>query len=177
MKYYISILVLISFSVNSNSQENMNSKKDSLQTVANVDLMRYMGTWYEIALYPQRFEKGCECTKAEYYMHENFVEVRNTCIKNGKEKKVKGKAFIVPNCGNAKLRVQFFWPFKGDYWIIALDNDYTWAVVSSPDKNYLWILSRAPKMDSLLYQRIIGDLVKSGFNESRIIKTKHYCNN
>jgi apolipoprotein D and lipocalin family protein len=169
--------MLISFSFASYCQKNRNAETDSLQTVTNVDLLRYMGSWYEIALYPQSFEKGCECTKAEYYLHEGFVEVRNTCMKNGKIKKVKGKAFVVPNSGNAKLKVQFFWPFKGDYWIIALDKDYTWAVVSSPDKNYLWILSRAPKMETVLYEKIVYDLVNLGFDKNRIQKTKHGCNN
>ncbi len=165
------------FSLPVNCQEKIKQKSDSLQTVASVDLLRYMGKWYEISLYPQRFEKDCECTTAEYYMHSTYVEVRNTCMKNGKEKKVKGKAFVVPNSGNAKLKVQFFWPFRGDYWIINLDKDYTWAVVSSPDKNYLWILSRTPKMDPVVYQKIIDDLVNRGFDQARIIKTKHGCNN
>ena len=157
------------------SQKKEDQKIDTLQTVTNVDILRYMGTWYEISLYPQRFEKGCSCTRAEYYLHTDFVEVRNTCTKNGKEKTVKGKAFIVPESGNAKLKVQFFWPFKGDYWIIALDSEYTWAVVSSPNKNYLWILSRSPKMDTSIYNNIIEDLVKKGFNKDRIIKTVHNC--
>jgi apolipoprotein D and lipocalin family protein len=174
-QFYLCLIILIPLLVN--SQEKMNTKVDPLQTVASVDLLRYMGQWYEIALYPQRFEKGCECTTAEYYMHEKYVEVRNTCTKNGKTKTIKGKAFVVPNSGNAKLKVQFFWPFKGDYWIIALDNDYNWAVVSSPDKNYLWILSRSKKMAPELYQKIITDLINRGFDESRIIKTKHDCSN
>jgi len=160
-----------------NSQENMNNKTDSLQTVASVDLYRYMGQWYEIALYPTRFEKGCECTTAEYYMNEKYVQVINKCKKNGKEKQIKGKAFVVPNSNNTKLKVQFFWPFKGDYWIIALDKDYNWAVVSSPDRNYLWILSRSKKMEPTLYQKIVDDIVTRGFDPNRIIKTKQDCAN
>ena len=155
----------------------MSQSQDSLQTISSMELLRYMGKWYEIALYPQRFERGCECTTAEYYLHEKYVEVRNTCIKNGKQKQVKGKAWVVPNSGNTKLKVQFFWPFKGDYWIIDLDKDYNWAVVSNPGKNYLWILSRTPKMEPVLYRKIMDNLIKKGFDESKVIKTKHGCDN
>jgi len=172
-----SICILLLFPFMVNSQNKMIKSNDSLQPVTSVELLRYMGMWYEISLYPQRFEKGCECTTAEYYMHSKYVEVRNTCKKNGKTKTIKGKAFVVPGSGNAKLKVQFFWPFKADYWIISLDKEYNWAVVSSPDKNYLWILSRKPKMDEDLYKKILDDLIRRGFEPDRIIKTKQDCLN
>jgi len=171
--FYLCLIILIPFIVK--SQENMKNKTNTLQTVASVDLSRYMGLWYEISLYPQRFEKGCECTTAEYSMKNKYVQVINTCKKNGRISTIKGKAFVVPNSGNAKLKVQFFWPFKGDYWIIALADDYSWAVVSSPNRNYLWILSRSSKMEPSLYQKIIDDLMKSGFDPNRISKTKQDC--
>lgn len=174
---HVYLCLIILFPLVVNSQENMNKKTDSLQTVASVEIYRYMGQWYEIAQYPTKFQKGCECTTAEYYLNVKDVTVINTCKKNGKEKKIKGKAFIVPNSNNAKLKVQFFWPFKGDYWIISLDKDYNWAVVSNPDRNYLWILSRSKKMAPELYQKIITDLVSRGFDESRIVKTKQDCSN
>jgi apolipoprotein D and lipocalin family protein len=172
------ILIIITlFPYFGKTQVNMTKKDSLLQTVPHVDIEKYSGLWYEISLYPQVFEKGCECTTAEYSFKEKYVEVINTCRKNGKIKKIKGKAFVVPNSGNAKLKVQFFWPFKGDYWIIALDEKYSWAVVSSPDKNYLWILSRTPKMDPTLYQRILDDLIQRGFDQNRIVKTKQDCIN
>lgn len=178
MKKIFFTIIILTFSVQTLiCQEQMKTKQDVLTTVTSVDLLRYMGKWYEISLYPQRFEKGCECTTAEYYMHKKFVEVRNTCTKNGKTKTIKGKAFVVSNSGNAKLKVQFFWPFKGDYWIISLDTDYNWAVVSSPDRNYLWILSRKPKMDESLYKKILDDLIRRGFDPARVVKTKQNCMN
>lgn len=142
----------------------------TLQTVDFVDLKRYAGTWYEIASYPQSFERGCSKVKATYTLKDDFVEVHNTSIKNGEIKEIIGKAFVVENSGNAKLKVQFFWPFKGDYWIIGLAEDYSWALVSNPNLKTLWILSRTPNMEDRLYQSIIESLVKRGFDEAKIVK-------
>lgn len=143
-----------------------------LKTVDSVDISRYAGTWYEIASYPQFFERGCSNVKATYTAKNNYIEVFNQSIKNGKPNEIKGKAFVVKNSGNAKLKVQFFWPFKGDYWIIDLANDYSWAVVSNPKRSTLWILSRTPRMDKLLYDSLIDKLVKRGFDINRITKMK-----
>lgn len=143
---------------------------DTLKTVESVDLMRYSGTWYEIASYPQYFEKGCTNVKATYTPKEDYIEVLNQSIKNGKVNNITGKAFVVSNSANAKLKVQFFWPFKGDYWIIDLAPDYTWAVVSNPKKTTLWILSRTAVMDEKLYADIIQSLIKKGFDEQKIVK-------
>jgi apolipoprotein D and lipocalin family protein len=144
----------------------------TLQTVSNVDLKRYAGKWFEIASYPQFFQKGCHCTTAEYtFTDKAYVVVENRCNKggiNGKQSYIKGKAFVVKNSGNAKLKVQFFWPFKGKYWIIDLADDYSYAVVSHPNKKYLWILSRTPKMDSKIYQQITSRLKEKGFDLSKL---------
>ena len=144
----------------------------SLQTVPSVDLKKYAGKWYEIAALPQRFQKGCHCTTAEYTLTDKgYVIVENRCNKNssnGKQSYIKGKAFVVENSGNAKLKVQFFWPFKGKYWIIDLADDYSYAVVGHPNRKYLWILSRTPQMDETLYQQIIGRIKEKGFDISKI---------
>src|ERR1035437_7434678 len=143
-----------------------------LQTVPNVDLNKYAGKWYEIASYPQRFQKGCHCTTAEYTLSEKgYVIVENRCNRDsvtGKQSYIKGKALVVKNSGNAKLKVQFFWPFTGKYWIIDLANDYCYAVVSHPNKKYLWILSRTPKMNDDVYQQIIARLKEKGFDLSKL---------
>ena len=152
-----------------------NIKSQTLQTVSSVDLNKYLGKWYEIASYPQTFQKGCHCTTAEYTMSEKgYVIVENRCNKNsitGKQAYIKGKAFVEKNSGNAKLKVQFFWPFKAKYWIIDLAGDYSFAVVSHPNKKYLWILSRSPKMDESVYQLIISRLKEKGFDISKLQKT------
>src|ERR1017187_9316680 len=113
-----------------------------LSTVKSVDLKKYAGKWYEIASFPQHFQKGCHCTTAEYTISEKgYVIVENRCNRgtiDGKESYIKGKAFVEVNTGNAKLKVQFFWPFRAKYWIIDLADDYSYAVVSHPNRKYLW---------------------------------------
>ena len=151
----------------------LNTQK--LQTVRYVDLNKYAGKWYEIASYPQRFQKGCHCTTAEYTLSDKgYVIVENRCNRgsiNGKQSYIKGKAFVEKKSGNAKLKVQFFWPFKGKYWIIDLADDYSYAVISHPNKKYLWILSRTSKMDGTIYQQIISRLEEKGFDLSKLQAT------
>lgn len=142
------------------------------QTVSSVDLDRYAGTWYELASYPQYFERGCTHVKATYTLKDGFVEVWNQCIKEGVPKEIKGKAFVVKNSGNAKLKVQFFRPFKADYWIIDLADDYSWALISNSKRTTLWILSRTPAMDETLYAELIEKLVNNGFDRNKIVKMK-----
>ena len=147
----------------------------TLQTVPSVDLNKYAGKWYEIASYPQTFQKGCHCTTAEYTLSEKgYVIVENRCNKdsvNGKVSYIKGKAFVEEGSGNAKLKVQFFWPFRAKYWIIDLADDYSYAVVSHPNKKYLWILSRSPKMEEAVYLEILSRLKAKGFDLSKLQKT------
>jgi apolipoprotein D and lipocalin family protein len=153
-----------------------NAQQDSLISVKEVDLNRYAGIWYEIASYPQRFQKGCRCTTAEYQLTgKSYIKVINKCQKPGKFAKIEGKAFPVKGSENTKLKVQFFWPFKADYWIIDLDPDYKWAVVSNGSKKYLWILARRPFLDEEIYQKIIQKLQLKGFDTTQLKKTAQDC--
>jgi apolipoprotein D and lipocalin family protein len=148
------------------------AQSQPLESVSNVDLKRYAGKWYEIASFPQRFQKGCHCTTAEYTLSDKgYVIVENRCNKgsvDGKPTYIKGKAFVQEGTGNAKLKVQFFWPFRGKYWIIDLADDYSYAVVSHPNRKYLWILSRTPKMSDSVYQKIIARLKEKGFDLAKL---------
>ncbi|MEI8201646.1 MAG: lipocalin family protein [Bacteroidota bacterium] len=154
-----------------------NPKLQPLKTVVQVDVEKYLGKWYEIASYPQRFQKGCHCTTAEYSLSEKgYLIVENRCNKfavNGKPAYIKGKAFVVKNSGNAKLLVQFFWPFRGKYWIIDLADDYRYAVVSHPSRKYLWILSRTPDILPDDYHSIISRLELDGFDLEKLQATIH----
>ena len=96
-----------------------------LPTVPSVDLARYAGAWYEIALLPNRFQKQCVAdTQARYQLDGDRVAVLNRCrLADGRVDDIKGRAKVVDGSGNAKLRVSFFWPFYGDYWVLALDAD------------------------------------------------------
>lgn len=149
----------------------------TLTTVEEVDIEKYSGLWYEIASYPTSFQKNCYCTTAEYTMSpKGFVIVENRCRKDsvtGEKTGIKGKAFVVKNSNNAKLKVQFFWPFKGKYWIIGLADDYSWAVVSHPNRKYLWILSRTKTLDETTYNTIIELIKAKGLDPQKLKKTEH----
>jgi apolipoprotein D and lipocalin family protein len=151
------------------------SNMPPLEVVDNVELDRYLGTWYEIASYPAWFAKDCTGTTAEYsLLPDGKIRVVNRCRKgslDGRPDEAKGKAEIVDTVTNAKLKVWFFWPFKGNYWIIDLDPDYQWAVVGEPKREYLWILSRTPHMDDDLYGEILDRLVVQGYDPVRLNKT------
>ncbi len=151
------------------------SSHPALETVASVDIDKYAGLWHEIASFPQKFQEGCHCTTANYTKsEEGFLIVENRCNKDsitGAESYIKGKAFMQEGSNNAKLSVQFFWPFKGDYWIIDLDSNYSYAVVGHPNRNYLWILSRTPQMDETQYTEIIKRAADKGFDITRLNKT------
>jgi len=146
-----------------------------LQTVPKVVLNRYLGTWYEIATIPQRFQKGCTAVSATYTLRpDGKISVLNECRKDsltGKYKAAKGKAWVTDTLTNAKLKVQFFWPFSGDYWIIELDSNYQYAVVGHPDRKYLWILSRTRKMEESLYGDLMARIKNHGYDLSLIVKT------
>ena len=146
----------------------------TLEVVPHVELQRYLGKWYEIAHLPARFEEGCSEITATYSLAEDgSISVLNECKKNGKLKLAKGKAKVVDKSSGAKLKVTFFWPFYGDYWIIDLGKDYDYAVVGTPNRRYLWILSRTPQMDTKLFSQLI-ELVKSkGFDVENLIRTSH----
>lgn len=142
-------------------------------TVPEVDLNRYMGRWYEISSYPQWFEKGMTDVSAYYTLREGYVEVVNSGNKDGERKEALGRAKVIPGYGNARLKVSFFRPFYGKYWIVDLAADYSWAVVSNPKRSALWVLSRTPAMDSTLYQLILNRLSDQGFDTSRLRLMQH----
>jgi apolipoprotein D and lipocalin family protein len=147
-------------------------------TVPQVDLERYMGKWYEIASFPNWFQRGCCCTTAEYRMSGDAVEVTNTCRKGspaGSLDVASGRAYTVEGSGNAQLKVQFLWPFKGDYWIIALGDHYEVAVVGHPRRKYLWILSRSPQLEEDVFQGLVALAHAKGYDVDRLRKTDQSC--
>ncbi len=153
----------------------MASSNPPLETVPQVDLGRYVGRWYEIARYPNRFERKCDRdVTAEYSIKRNGdIRVVNSCVKiSGDVTQSIGAAKVVDKSTNAKLKVTFFWPFYGKYWIIALGWDYDYAVVGEPSRKYLWILSRNPQMPADLYREITGRLAAKGYDASKLVKTR-----
>ncbi len=148
----------------------------TLKTVPSVDLQRYSGKWYEIARYPNWFQRKCACqSTAEYAPQaDGSIKVTNTCLdKKGQTIQAIGKARVVPDSGNAKLKVSFFGPFTGDYWVIALDPKYQWAVVGHPSRKYLWVLAREPNLPAKTYQHILEEISRAGYDTSRLIKVSN----
>jgi apolipoprotein D and lipocalin family protein len=150
------------------------SSTSPLTAVDNVDLRRYAGKWYEIARYPNRFQRNCQSdTTAIYTLRDDGkVQVVNACReKDGKVTTARGTAKVVDKKTNAKLKVTFFWPFYGDYWVIGLDPDYQYAIVGEPSRKYLWILSRTPSLEEATYQGVLRLVETLGYEQGKLQKT------
>jgi apolipoprotein D and lipocalin family protein len=151
-----------------------------LETVKRVELDRYLGKWYEIVRLPNRFEKGLVCVTAEYSMRDDGkIKVVNAGHKEEdlNEKDVAtGKAWIPDTNHPGQLKVQFFWPFRGDYYIFHLDTiNYEYALVGSPSRKYFWLLSRKPVIADGRYQELISIAEEHGFDSSAFYKTPQVC--
>ena len=151
---------------------------EPLPTVPHVDLGRYAGTWYEIARLPNWFQRSCERSRAEYTpCGDGTLKVVNTCVKaSGRSTSIEGRATPVACSGNARLRVKFgglaaFVPVspEGNYFIIALDDDYQWALVGTPDRRFLWILARQPQLDPAIYAQLTRQACCLGFDVGSLV--------
>lgn len=149
------------------------------RTVDRVDLSRYLGLWHEVARLPQRFQDNatlrCEAVTAEYApLGGNRVSVVNSCVnalEPGSPPRVaRGEAYVVEGSENTRLRVSFFWPFYGDYWVIGLDPDYRWAVVGAPSRRSLWVLSRTPGLPPAELERALDTARAQGFDLTALVR-------
>lgn len=154
------------------------------EVVASVDLERYAGTWYEIARLPNRFQKKCAGdVTATYTLRDGGgLNVLNQCRgEDGELKKAEGRARLADKDGpSSKLEVRFapswlsWLPFVwGDYWVLELAEDYSHAVVGSPDRDYLWILAREPRLDDDVYDELVRRTSNKGYDTSRLERTSH----
>ena len=144
--------------------------------VRDVDLERYLGRWYEIASFPQRFQRGCVATTARYTRREDGrIRVENECRDGSFDvelRRIEGVAWVAdPEVTNAKLRVRFFWPFSGAYWIIDLDPEYRFAAVGHPSRDYLWILSRTRTVEAATYDALLARIDAQGYDLERLQRT------
>jgi len=143
--------------------------------VEQVDIERYMGTWYAVASIPTTFERDCvRGTTAEYELLENGqVRVTNTCYReDGTSFQAVGRAWVPNSDEPGKLKVSFVslfgkWFFPGDYWILELESGYSYAVVGHPKLRYGWILSRAPTLPEVTLQEIFDRLEDAGYSRSQ----------
>lgn len=151
---------------------------DEVKTVDGLELDRYLGLWFEIGSYPNSFQAGCSETTAEYTLKDDGdIEVLNNCTVDGKPTEAIGVARAV-DLDAGKLEVSFFGPFFGDYWVVELgeedgaDAPYSYAVVTSPSRDFLWILSRAPTMDDSTLDGIFERLAEQTIDRERFVLTE-----
>ncbi len=173
-RFGFNLLILsVCFLFNSCKAE-MKDRKIDKTTVTELDLGKYMGTWYEIARYPHKFEKGLVGVTATYsLLPDGKITVVNQGYKNslnGELSVARGKAKLPDKSQPGKLKVSFFWIFYADYFVLDLDPGYQWAVIGSSSDNYLWILSRSPQMDEALYNQLIEKIRNRGYDLSRLEK-------
>ncbi|WP_438729170.1 lipocalin family protein [Parasphingorhabdus sp. DH2-15] len=153
------------------------------QPVKSVEISRYLGRWYEMARYEAPFQKGCEGVTADYSLRDDGkIAVINSCTKNGKVSTAKGRAKIVDaedgQPQNAKLKVSFFGPFYGDYWVLDRaepnsSGQYDWSIVGEPSGRYLWMLTRTANPDDNVRAAIKARVIDMGYDWSLVRQTKH----
>jgi apolipoprotein D and lipocalin family protein len=153
----------------------------AMPTVAHVDLQRYAGRWYEVARLPLYWEKKCasDVTATYTLLPDGKVDVLNQCRKaDGTMTQSHGSATVVSKDGagaedksNSRLKVTFFWPFRGDYWILALDPEYRWAMVGTPNRENLWVLSRTKVLDKDVMAKLLAKARELGFDTGKLIYT------
>jgi apolipoprotein D and lipocalin family protein len=140
-----------------------------------VDLARYQGKWFELARYDASFQRGCEAVTAEYTpLADGAVRVVNRCRQgsvDGAERSAEALARVVPGTGNAQLKVTFFWPFEGDYWVLDRAEDYSWAVIGEPSGQYLWILSRRAQVPEREYRHLVARAASLGYDTDLLRRT------
>lgn len=160
-KFFCYIAMIIGLTACGGQLTVDNSVVDSL------DLDRYLGEWYEIARFDHSFERGMDFCKASYTLQEDgTVEVLNTGIKDGEPKEAKGKGKLTDT--PALLRVSFFGPFYADYRVMLLDSAYQYALIGSGSDDYLWILSRTPKLAEDVKAKVLGEAKRRGYNVEKL---------
>lgn len=150
---------------------------ENVRPVENFQLERYLGTWYEIARLDHSFERGLNTVTAHYSLREDGgVKVVNRGYSAEKDewKEAEGKAYFVERPDLGYLKVSFFGPFYGSYIVFELDHDnYQYSLVSGPDKSYLWLLARQPKIDVDLRDKLIAKAAALGFDTGKLIYVVH----
>lgn len=169
----ISLLFVAASLISCANQPTYRTSNTPLTTVNHVDLAAYLGNWYEIYRLPNWFEKSeCSNVSAEYSLREDGnIKVVNSCtLASGQREQAIGIAKVVDSQSNSKLKVSFFRPFYGDYWILGLAPDYSWVIVGEPEGKYLWILSRSTRLSPELEKQLLDKVRALGYNTNDLIK-------
>ena len=174
-------VALLQINASVNAQATPAAELQAVKTIPSIDVARYLGTWYEIAKFPNWFQRKClSGTNANYQLKEDGnVKVTNRCkVEGGEMAQAIGTARQIGGATSPKLEVRFApdWlailPFVwGDYWVIDLDPQYQLAAVSDPRREYLWILSRTPKVNQKSYDDLLQRLVAQQFDLTQLSLT------
>lgn len=153
--------------------------QNKLTVVSSIDLKKYQGTWYEIARLPNSFERKLKCITATYSLRDDgkikVVNKGQYLSDTGKQNTATGVAWVPDKNSPAKLKVQFFWPFSGNYWVIDLDKDYRYVMVGEPSFRYFWILAREKTLSETTYQMLLKKAIENGYGLTGLIKTEQNC--
>lgn len=172
---------LLIFTSLASAQKKNSENMPELPTVSSVNVQRYSGKWYEIARYPNKFQRKCVGNTTTTYAAkaDGKIAVINQCVlKDGAVGRAEGEATIVDTMSNAKFETSFASKYKSflssdwdNYWIVDLDENYQYAAVADPKRENLWILSRTPEMKDSVYQNILRRIEKLGFAPGKLTKT------
>ncbi len=174
------IILTIGFLIAIQTQANSERSLPPVKTVDSVELQEYLGKWYEIAAIPQSFQKKCVGNTSAVYeaAEDGLISVVNTCdTASGVASVANGRAKVIDTNSNSKLKVTFVkflgWQFLlgGDYWILAIGENYSYAIVGAPGRDYAWILSRTPGMTKEKMIEAHEALVAQGFDTCKMIST------
>lgn len=158
---YVSLILLFFLSSCSNFKP--------MRTANNIDLNKYMGKWYEIARLPNFFQKGCHDSVAEYsLLSSGYISIKNSCYKNVRVSIANGKAWQIGD-DSSRLKVRFFWPFSGNYWILYVSNNYKYVVVGEPSRDYLWFMSREKNISKSQFEIMKKIALSNGYNLDNLI--------
>lgn len=145
---------------------------EGTQAVTDFDLDQYLGRWYEVARFDHSFEKGLDCVTADYSVRDDggvTVINRGVNLADNEPDVAEGKAYFIGDENLGRLKVSFFGPFYAGYNVLALDDDYQWSLVSGPDRDYLWILSRTPQLAADTEQQLIDQAAQLGFDTDNLL--------
>lgn len=174
------IILIFGFLITIQTQASVDIPQPPVKTVDSIDLQKYLGKWYEIAAIPQSFQKQCVGNTTAVYANtdEGLISVVNTCdTASGTPSVANGRAKVIDKNSNSKLKVTFVhflgWQFLlgGDYWILAIGENYSYAIVGAPNRDYAWILSRTPGMTNEKIIEANQALVTQGFDTCKLIST------
>ncbi len=148
-----------------------------IDTVERVDLPRFMGDWYVIAHIPT-FPERKAYNAVESYELADEAEVATTFTFNhdgfdGPHRTMKPTGFVEPGTGNAVWAMQFVWPFKAEYRVVYLDEDYDFTIIGRSRRDYAWIMARSPEVDEAVYEALVARLAALGYDVSEVRRVPH----